>query len=36
MELFLAYRNYSAQFDAPGLVDINDMDIVVGGARIRF
>jgi hypothetical protein len=35
MELFLSYRRYSAELDIDGL-DINDMDMVVGGARIRF
>ncbi len=38
MELFLSYRRYSAEFDdIPGaLLSINDMDVVVGGARIKF
>ena len=35
MEVFLSYRRYSAELDIGGL-DINDMDMVVGGARIRF
>ncbi|MFZ1105558.1 MAG: porin, partial [Hyphomicrobiaceae bacterium] len=34
MEVFLSYRKYTAE--GQGLVDINDMDMVVGGARIRF
>jgi hypothetical protein len=33
MELFLAYRQYSADW---GNVSANDFDIVMGGARIRF
>jgi hypothetical protein len=42
MELFLAYRRYSAEVtSAPGnLLDgtehYNDMDVVMGGARIKF
>ncbi len=38
MELFLSYRRYSAEFDdiPSALLSINDMDMVVGGARIRF
>jgi predicted porin len=36
MELFLSYRKYTAEFDPPGFEEINDMDMVVGGARIRF
>jgi hypothetical protein len=38
MELYLSYRNYSgsdATPDKKGAV-VNDMDIVMGGARIRF
>jgi fermentation-respiration switch protein FrsA (DUF1100 family) len=33
MELFLAYKNYSA--DVPG-ENIKDFDVVLGGARIKF
>ncbi len=33
MEVFLAYRNYSADSNVE---DFNDFDIVMGGARIRF
>jgi hypothetical protein len=33
MELFLSYRNYSGDFAKE---DAKDMDIVMGGARIRF
>jgi predicted porin len=38
MELFLSYRRYSAGFDdiPSAILSINDMDMVVGGARIRF
>jgi hypothetical protein len=42
MELFLAYRRYSAEVTSPvgnnlsGRVDFNDFDVVFGGARIRF
>jgi hypothetical protein len=36
MELFLSYRRYTAQFDPPGFAEVNDFDVVVGGARIRF
>src|SRR5262249_52878071 len=38
MELFLSYRNYSA--DTPQVVErqkaIKDFDVIMGGARIRF
>ncbi|HEX5998904.1 MAG TPA: porin, partial [Hyphomicrobiaceae bacterium] len=33
MELFLSYRNYSGDFAKE---DAKDMDVVMGGARIRF
>jgi hypothetical protein len=33
MELFLAYKNFSA--DVPGQ-DIKDFDVVLGGARVKF
>jgi hypothetical protein len=42
MEVFLAYRNYSASVtsapgnDLNGKVNYNDFDVVMGGARIRF
>jgi len=42
MEVFLAYRNYSASVTSSpgnllnGKVDYNDFDVVMGGARIRF
>ena len=41
MELFLSYRNYSAEVTLlPGAgiptFDYNDMDVVYSGARIRF
>jgi predicted porin len=34
MEVFLSYRNFSAEID--DFADINDFNMVVGGARIRF
>jgi len=42
MEVFLAYKRFSAEVTSPGgnelsgTVDYNDFDVVVGGARIRF
>ncbi|HEY7158494.1 MAG TPA: hypothetical protein VH575_31405 [Gemmataceae bacterium] len=42
MEVFLAYRRYSADVTSPagnllnGTVDYNDMDVVMGGARVKF
>ena len=42
MELYLAYRRYSAEVHSPegnfieGTESYNSMDVVVGGARIRF
>jgi predicted porin len=38
MELFLSYRKHTAEFDdiPSALLSINDFDVVVGGARIRF
>ena len=39
MELYLAYRRYSAEvtnFPNPAFNDPNDMDVIVAGARIRF
>src|SRR5262249_1502422 len=33
MELFLSYRNYSGEANG---VDARDMDVVMGGARIKF
>jgi predicted porin len=39
MELFLAYRRYSAEIETlqpARTLDYNDMDVVMGGARIRF
>ena len=38
MEVFLSYRRYSAEFDdiPSAILSINDFDMVVGGARIRF
>jgi predicted porin len=38
MELFLSYRKYSAGFDdiPSAILSINDFDMVVGGARIKF
>jgi hypothetical protein len=36
MELFLSYRKYTAEFDPPGFAEVNDFDVVVGGARIKF
>ena len=42
MEVFLAYRNYSASVTSSagnllnGKVNYNDFDVVMGGARIRF
>lgn len=42
MELFLSYRNYAADFDSLAGApfdeggDINDLSMVMGGARIRF
>jgi predicted porin len=38
MELFLSYRKYTAGFDdiPSAILSINDFDMVVGGARIKF
>jgi hypothetical protein len=40
MELFLAYRRYSASIDTTvggaRTLDYNDMDVVMGGARVKF
>jgi hypothetical protein len=42
MEIFLAYKRFSAEVTSPagnllnGTEDYNEMDVVVGGARIRF
>jgi hypothetical protein len=42
MEVFLAYRQYSADVTSPvgnnlnGTVDFNDFQVVMGGARIKF
>jgi hypothetical protein len=42
MEVFLAFRQYQANFDTPaggnfaGNIDYNDFNVVMGGARIKF
>lgn len=41
MQLYLAYRNYSTNLDvtlagAPVATDIEDLDIIIGGAKISF
>ena len=38
MEVFLSYRRYSADVDLLGIVgaSADDMDVVMGGARIKF
>jgi hypothetical protein len=42
MEVFLAYRRYAAEVTSPagndlsGTVSLNDFDVVMSGARIRF
>jgi hypothetical protein len=36
MELYLAYRRHSLDHDAVSLADVQDIDIVIGGARIAF
>jgi hypothetical protein len=38
MELYLSYRKYRAEFDGipSAVISIDDLDMVVGGARIKF
>jgi hypothetical protein len=37
MEVFLSYRNYSGDVTRDGRTqDADDMQVVIGGARIRF
>jgi hypothetical protein len=36
MEVYLAYRRHSLDRDAVSGADVNDIDIVIGGARIAF
>jgi hypothetical protein len=34
MEVFLSYKRFSA--DIAGVIDVDDFDVVMSGARIRF